>query len=94
MIYISSQQLCALSAQIGQEAEEMESLFQRICQEMHGLEACWSSPASRAFQEEFKTLNPVFTSYVQTCRNFSQYLYQTAISYEETDSLIARNAAS
>ena len=84
-IQISSEDVMAYSKQVDAYANEIRTVFNEIESKMYYVESIWQSPASKYVMEQFQTLNPDMSSYLETLTRFSTYLHQTANLYQENE---------
>ncbi|MCI9040311.1 WXG100 family type VII secretion target [Dubosiella newyorkensis] len=85
---ISAADLQQYAAQLKNMEQEMNAIFLSIEAKMHDVQSFWTSPASSRLMEEFSRLHPVFDTYVQTIENHANYLSQTALAYEENETIM------
>lgn len=94
MIRISSQELAQRSGLIKSQIADLRTAFETATSRMRAMEASWSSPASRAFIQEYETMIPLAENYCQVCDSFAAYLDQTAAAYQETEQVLAAGMSS
>ncbi|MGM9946477.1 WXG100 family type VII secretion target [Floccifex sp.] len=70
---------------------QMMNVFQDIQGQINSLPTIWNSPASNQFQNEFQSLVPVFSTFVEVMDMYAQFLTQTASTYRENEEML-RNA--
>ena len=89
-VQISSQEVFQYSNQLSGLNHQVQSIFEEIKARMHQIESIWQSPASRALMEQFSQMNPVFEAYVEALEQYSVYLNQTALSYQENEQILSQ----
>ena len=89
-VQISSQEVFQYSNQLSGLNHQMQSIFEEIKARMHQIESIWQSPASRVLMEQFSQMHPVFEAYVEALEQYSVYLNQTALSYQENEQILSQ----
>lgn len=89
MIHISSGELRTASTSLRSQISQLQTQLDNARAQMHAMEGEWSSPASRAFVQEYDSMIPLTKNYLEAASNFAFYLEQTAAAYEQTEQALA-----
>lgn len=89
MIHISSSELRNSASSLRSQISQLQTMLETSRSQMHALEGQWSSPASRAFMQEYDSMLPMTKNYLEAASNFAFYLEQTAQAYEQTEQMLA-----
>lgn len=87
-VQISSEDVLQYANQLTSMEKQVESIFEEIKSKMNYIESIWSSMASRNLIIQFRSMYPVFTSYVNALNNYALFLNDTASAYSENERLL------
>lgn len=93
-IQITIAEVAQTANKLRQHNQRLNEILMAIKKIMNDLEANWQSPAAQTIRQKLNGMQPLFSQYYETIEAYAKFLDQTAIVYEQAESIMNQQASS